>query len=81
MDIFITILIVLFLLGWLLAKMLPRILVWAFNRSMKKMAENARNYAENAENTEGEVIIKKSREEKIVDDTIGEYIDFEETKE
>ena len=79
MDVFITIVLIVFLVVWLLGKLLPRILVWALNRRIRKMGDQ---YAQANNNyKEGEVVIQQKREEKIMDDTIGEYIDFEETKE
>ena len=78
---FITILLILFLIVWLLGRFLPRILVWALNRRMRKI-ERENGYAQASSNyKEGEVTVQQKREEKIMDDTIGEYIDFEETKE
>ena len=78
---FITILLILFLIVWLLGRFLPRILVWALNRRMRKI-ERENGYAQaNSNYKEGEVTVQQKREEKIMDDTIGEYIDFEETKE
>ena len=78
MDVFITIILVIILIVWLLGRSLPRILVWALNRKVKKMS----GYTQGEEEySEGNVIVEQRREEKIVDDTIGEYVDFEETKD
>ena len=77
-----TIILVIFLVVWLLWRFLPRILVWALNRQVKKMGGNMGGYAHGEDDySEGNVIVEQRREEKIVDDTIGEYVDFEETKE
>ena len=80
MDVFISIILIIFLIIWLLGRFLPRILVWALNRRVKNMSENMRT-RRGEEYSEGNVVVEQRREEKIVDDTIGEYIDFEETKE
>jgi hypothetical protein len=82
MDVFISIILIGFLVLWLMVRFLPRILVWALNRKMRKMAENMNDCNRGKEEySEGNVVVEQRREEKIVDDTIGEYVDFEETKE
>ena len=58
---------------------MPRILLWWLGRKMSKMGEES--FRTNDNYNEGDVIINQKREEKIMDDTIGEYVDFEETKE
>ena len=79
MDVFITIVLVLFFIVWLLGRYMPRILLWWLGRKMSKMGEES--FRANDNYNEGDVIINQKREEKIMDNTIGEYVDFEETKE
>jgi len=80
MDVFITTILVIFLVIWLLGRFLPRMLVWALNRKVKKMGRNM-NTQRGDGYSEGNVIVEQRREEKIVDGTIGEYVDFEESKD
>ena len=79
MDVFITIVLVLFFIVWLLGRYMPRILLWWLGRKMSKMG--GESFRTNDNYNEGDVIINQKREEKIMDNTIGEYVDFEETKE
>ena len=82
MDVFISIVLIGFLVLWLMVRFLPRILVWVLNRKMRKMSGDMGGYNRAKEDySEGNVVVEQRREEKIVDDTIGEYVDFEETKE
>jgi len=82
MDVFISIILIGFLVLWVFGRFLPRILVWALNRKMRKMSGDMSGYNRGKEEySEGNVVVEQRREEKIVDDTIGEYIDFEETKD
>jgi len=77
--VFITIVLVLFFIVWLLGRYMPRILLWWLGRKMSKMG--GESFRTNDNYNEGDVIINQKREEKIMDNTIGEYVDFEETKE
>ena len=78
MKTFITILLILFSIVWLLGRFLPQILVWVLNRTIKKMGVNINDYTQKMETSYSE---SQKREDKIMDDTVGEYVDFEESAE
>ena len=78
---FFAVLLIIFLLGWLLIKLSPWMLVrWVNKKSGASGARGGRRY-----NTgdEGDVYVsrKDKRDDKLVDRDIGEYVDYEELDE
>jgi hypothetical protein len=80
---FFTFVIILFLLFWLIGRFGPILLAWWIKRNIGKFSGNRGNYPANENYKEGETIINNNirKESKIVDKNIGEYVEFEETKE
>lgn len=83
MEAFLTFIIVLFLFFWLIARFGPLLLGWWIKKKVSRFAEQNRRYTEKEENyKEGETIINNSTSQnKVVDKNVGEYVDYEETKD
>ena len=76
---FFAILLIILLLGWLLARLSPYLLV----RWMKKNTSAPGAGRRSEQREEGDVFIsrKEQREDKVVDRDMGEYVDYEELDE
>ncbi|MFA5849607.1 MAG: hypothetical protein WC833_06970 [Bacteroidales bacterium] len=84
MEGFLTFIIILFLFFWLIARFGPLLLAWWIKKKVGKFTQENRMYPQGEENyREGETILKNSNssQNKVVDRNIGEYVDYEETKE
>lgn len=84
MGAFLTFIVILFLFFWLTARFGPLLLAWWIKRKVSKFAEESRGYSAGDEKfKEGETIINNGSrpQSKVVDKNVGEYIDYEETKE
>ena len=84
MEAFFTFIIIIILFFWVVARFGPLLLGWWIKRKFGKIAGEEKSYTSNGENyKEGETIINSntSNQNKVVDKNIGEYVDFEETKE
>ncbi len=84
MEGFLTFIIILFLFFWLVARFGPLLLAWWIKKKVGKFAKENRMYSQGDENyREGETIINNSNtsQNKVVDRNVGEYVDYEETKE
>ena len=78
---FFAVLLIIFLLGWLLVKLSPWMLVrWVNKKSGTTGARGGRRYDAG---DEGDVYIsrKDKRDDKLVDRDMGEYVDYEELDE
>ncbi|MDP3453746.1 MAG: hypothetical protein Q8R90_12425 [Bacteroidales bacterium] len=82
MEAFFTFVLLLILFFWLLGRFAPLLLAWWIRRRFKGMVNENQNYSKRGEEfREGDVIVEVEREEKkVVDNSVGEYVDFEETK-
>ncbi len=75
MEFLLTIIVVFFLLGWVLRRLLPWLLLWWVNKKMGVKPEPKKK------TKEGEVFVSKNvKQEKIVNEDEGEYVDYEEIK-
>lgn len=82
MEGFLTFILFFVLIVWLIGKFFPLMLAWLIKRKFGKIGRDQQKYAREQESRykEGDVIVEIEREEKkIVDNNIGEYIDYEET--
>ena len=77
MEGFLTFILFFVLIVWLIGKFFPLMLAWLIKRKFGKIGRDQQRYAREQESRykEGDVIV----EIKIVDNNIGEYIDYEET--
>ncbi len=82
MEAFFTFVLFLILLFWLIGRIAPFLLAWWLKRRFRGMVNENQNYTKRPDEfNEGDVIVKGEREErKVVDNSVGEYVDFEETK-
>lgn len=81
MEGFFTFVLVLFLLFWLLGRLAPMLLAWWVRKKFRNIEreQNKQNWSQSFK--EGDVIVDVGKEDrKVVDNTVGEYVDFEETK-
>ena len=84
MEAFFTFIIILVLFFWLVARFGPLLLGWWIKRKFGKFAGEDKRYSAPEESyKEGETIINSNTgsQNKVVDKNVGEYVDFEETKE
>jgi hypothetical protein len=81
MELFLTIILGIFLFFWVLSKILPFLLTrWVKKKFGAFGAGNNFNY-EQERGREGDVHIDHvGKQEKVVDKNVGEYVDFEEEK-
>lgn len=83
MEGFLTFVLVFILIIWLIGRFFPLLLAWWIKRKFGKISREQQRYSRQQEPQykEGDVIVEIEREEKkIVDNNVGEYIDYEETK-
>jgi hypothetical protein len=84
MEGFLTFILVVVLLVWLMARFFPLILAWWVKRKIERMNDDMNGYSRSKRrdaHKEGDVIIDvDNKDKKIVDDSVGEYVDYEETK-
>jgi hypothetical protein len=82
MEGFFTFVLVLILLFWLLGRVAPFILAWWVRKKFRHMEQEQKRYKNtNREFKEGDVLVEVEKEDrKVVDSSVGEYVDFEETK-
>lgn len=82
MEGFLTFIFVFVLIVWLIGRFFPLLLTWWIKRKFGKINRDDRyRKQQNSNYKEGDVIVEvEQKEKKIVDDNIGEYIDYEETK-
>lgn len=84
MEAFLTFIVILFLVFWLISRFGPLIFAWWIKRTFGKFAGDNRGYTSDDDKyKEGETIINNNSraQNKVVDKNVGEYIDFQETKE
>lgn len=83
MEAFLTFIVFLFLFFWLVGRFGPLLLAWWIKRKVNKFAGQGRGFsAEEGDYKEGETFVKNNKSQtKIVDKNIGEYVDYEETKD
>ncbi|MEN6619066.1 MAG: hypothetical protein ABFC28_06165 [Rikenellaceae bacterium] len=83
MGAFFTFIFILILVFWLVARFGPLLLGWWIKRKVNKFAGQGKGYSAGDERyREGETIVNSTKlQEKVVDKNVGEYVDFEETKE
>lgn len=84
MEFFLTFIVIVILFFWIMARFGPYLLAWWIKRKFGNINQNQFNgnmqdHFGNRENGDGIVNKGKSRK-KMVDKSIGEYIDYEETK-
>lgn len=84
MEGFLTFVFVVVILVWLMARFFPLILAWWVKRRIDKMNDGMRDFSRERQRNshkEGDVIVDvEKKDKKIVDDSVGEYVDYEETK-
>ncbi len=84
MEGFLTFVFVVIILVWLMARFFPLILAWWVKRRIEKMNDGMRDFSRERQRNshkEGDVIVDvEKKDKKIVDDSVGEYVDYEETK-
>ncbi|MFA6770205.1 MAG: hypothetical protein WCR71_03435 [Bacteroidales bacterium] len=83
MEGFLTFVLVFILIVWLIGRFFPLLLAWWIRRKFGKINRDQKRYSKQQQSRykEGDVIVEIEREEKkIVDNNVGEYIDYEETK-
>lgn len=83
MEGFLTFILVFILIVWLIGRFFPFLLAWWIKRKFGKISREQNIYKnrEQPRYKEGDVIVEIEKEEKkIVDNNVGEYIDYEETK-
>ncbi len=84
MEGFFTFVFILILLFWILIRLLPFLLRWWVKRGLRNFESgfHHNNKERKKENIkEGEVTIEVNEaKHKVVDNSIGEYVDYEETK-
>lgn len=84
MEGFLTFVFVVVILIWLMARFFPLILAWWVKRRIEKMNDGMRDFSRERQRNshkEGDVIVDvEKKDKKIVDDSVGEYVDYEETK-
>ncbi len=79
MEGFFTFVLFFILIVWLLGRMAPFLLTWWVRRKIRKMGKS--DIYDDKGYKEGNVTIDVERgEKKIVDNNVGEYVDYEETK-
>ncbi|MHC1689433.1 MAG: hypothetical protein AB9833_01195 [Bacteroidales bacterium] len=84
MEGFITFIAVTVIIFWLIARLGPLLLRWWIKKKFGKfMDPNQSGFSDsNTIREEGETIISGNKpREKVVDDSVGEYVDYEESKE
>lgn len=80
MEGFITFVLVFVLVIWAVARFAPLLLAWWLKRKFRDLASRQQQYNSDNTSKEGDIIIEKEkREPKVVDKSVGEYVDFEET--
>ena len=81
MEGFITFVFIFILIIWAISRVVPLLLAWWLKRKLRDIAAAQRHYQNSSTTKDGDVIIEDDkREPKVVDKSVGEYIDFEETK-
>lgn len=83
MEGFLTFILVFILIIWLIGRFFPLLLAWWIKRKFGKISREQRRYTNRQQShyKEGDVIVDtEKKEKKIVDNNVGEYIDYEETK-
>lgn len=82
MEGFFTFVLGLILLFWILGRVAPFLLAWWVRKKFRSMEQQQRSYTNaNRDFKEGDVIVEKEKgDRKVVDSSVGEYVDFEETK-
>lgn len=90
MEFLLSFIVIVALLGWILSKLLPFILArWIRKRTEDVNSGFDRFYDnvasdQNEKASEGDVYVSQSKDfgkDKIMDETMGEYVDFEQVKE
>lgn len=84
MEGFLTFIIILFLFFWLIVRFGPLLLAWWIKKKIGSFTqENSMNPQGEKNYREGETIVNNSEtsQNKVVDRSVGEYVDYEETKE
>lgn len=78
MEFLLTIILVFVFSGWVLKKFLPLLLTWYIKRKMKSSNGGEKEFRQ-YKGDEGKVTVETLEErEKVIEDNVGEYIDFEE---
>lgn len=80
MGVLLTIILIFFILGWVLRRLLPIILVRWVNKKMGNSSSSPRS----ASRPDGDVYVSKdntNKGEKMVEKDMGEYVDFETIKQ
>lgn len=84
MEVFITVIIVVFLFFWVLSRLLPFLIAFWVKKKMGQFGHfgnSTPNDPEAERRREGDVFINNpGSKEKVVDKNVGEYVDFEEKK-
>ncbi len=81
MEGFFTFVLVLFLLFWLLGRLAPMLLAWWVRKKFRNIEREQNKQNRSQSFKEGDVIVDVGKEDrKVVDNTVGEYVDFVETK-
>lgn len=83
MEGFITFVFAFIIIVWVVARLTPLLLAWWLRRKFTNLTSNRQQqYNETHKGKEGDVTIESDRkEQKIVDKSVGEYVDFEETNQ
>lgn len=83
MEGFITFVFAFIIIVWVVARLVPLLLAWWLRRKFTNLTSNRQQqYNETYKGKEGDVTIESDRkEQKIVDKSVGEYVDFEETNQ
>jgi UPF0716 family protein affecting phage T7 exclusion len=83
MEGFITFVFAFIIIVWVVARLTPLFLAWWLRRKFTNLTSNRQQqYNETYKGKEGDVTIESDRkEQKIVDKSVGEYVDFEETNQ
>ena len=82
MEGFFTFVLVVIILFWLLGRVAPLLLAWWVRKKFRRMEQEQSRYTNaNRDFKEGDVLVEVDKEDrKVVDSSVGEYVDFEETK-
>ena len=84
MEGFITFIAITVIVFWLIARLGPLLFRWWIKKNLGKfMNPNQTEFSDfNTTRKEGETIISDNKpKEKVVDDSVGEYVDYEESKD
>ncbi len=82
MEGFFTFILVTVLLFWFLGRIAPFLLAWWVRKKLRGMEQQQKRYSNaNRDYKEGDILVEVEKEDrKVVDSSVGEYVDFEETK-